>query len=421
MSPAPGARHAEVLCIGDELLSGRVSDINAAWLGGRLAEHGWPVRRVVMVPDDVEVIVGAIHAAVARAALVVVAGGLGGTSDDVTRSALARVAGVGVVRDPDLEAAIVARYAATGSEPSAGGLAMADVVEGAEVLANPAGTAPGFRLLLGPDGTDGSGGTVVVALPGVPAEMRAITETWVLPSLTSAAVVTRSLWLPAADESRVGDVLAGVERGLGPGVRIGYLAAAGSVEVRLTASGEDADAAGAVLDPVLAAARAALLDLPDALVLDRPLSETVVSVLRGAGQTVAVAESLTGGLVAAELVSVPGASAVLRGGVVAYSTDLKATLLGVPEELLRVRGAVDSDVALAMARGVRERLGAEWGVSTTGVAGPQPQDGRPVGEVHVAVSGPVSVARVLQLRGGRELIRTQSGVAALRLLAECLQ
>ncbi len=157
--------------------------------------------------------------------------------------------------------------------------------------------------------------------------------------------------------------------------------------------------------------------LPDAV----PLAARVLAGLAAAGRTLAVAESLTGGAVLATLVAVPGASAVLRGGVVAYATDLKATLLGVPAELLAERGAVDRDVARAMAAGVRERLGADWGVGTTGVAGPDPQDGHPPGTFHVAVAGP-GVAEVLSVTPEpgavpeREEVRAAASYAALVLL-----
>lgn len=416
-------RLAEIVCVGDELLSGRVADLNAAWLGARLAESGWPVRRVVMVADELEAVVEAVRSAAARAGLVVVTGGLGGTSDDLTREALAALLGRPLHRDPELVTGLEARYAARGSTPTAGSLKMADVVEGAEVLPNPAGTAPGQRLAVD--------GATVVLLPGVPSEVRAIALDSLLPALAGSSVVrTRSLHLPMADESRVGDALAPFEAGLPDGVRIGYLAGAGSVEVRLTCTAPSVQDADDVLAPVLVAARLALSSdgrslgsaVPAVPVLELPLPAHLVERLRERGETVAVAESLTGGLVAATLVAVPGASATLRGGVVAYATDLKASALDVPADLLAARGAVDPAVATAMAAGVREALGADWGLATTGVAGPDPQEGKPVGEVHLAVvGGQVRTSWSLALRGDRERIRTHASTAALLLLQESLR
>ncbi|GAA1028973.1 CinA family protein [Virgisporangium ochraceum] len=147
----------------------------------------------------------------------------------------------------------------------------------------------------------------------------------------------------------------------------------------------------------------------------------VLSLLKRRGETLATAESLTGGMVAATIVDVPGASAVFRGGIVAYATELKAALVGVPDDLLAERGPVDPDVALALARGARERCGADWGLATTGVAGPDPQDGKPVGRVYVAVSGPgVSEVRELTLAGDRPAIRAGSVAAVLVLLEDTL-
>lgn len=147
----------------------------------------------------------------------------------------------------------------------------------------------------------------------------------------------------------------------------------------------------------------------------------VLALLKKRGETLATAESLTGGLVAATIVDVPGASAVFRGGLVAYATELKAALVGVPEDLLQARGPVDPDVATALARGARERCGADWGLSTTGVAGPDPQDGQPVGRVYVAVSGPgADEVRELTLAGDRPAIRAGSVAAVLVLLEDTL-
>lgn len=150
-------------------------------------------------------------------------------------------------------------------------------------------------------------------------------------------------------------------------------------------------------------------------------ARAVISLLKKRGETLATAESLTGGLVAATIVDVPGASAVFRGGLVAYATELKAALVGVPNDLLKARGPVDPDVARALARGARERCGADWGLATTGVAGPDPQDGHPVGRVYVAVSGPgVDEVRELTLTGDRPAIRAGSVAAVLVLLEDTL-
>jgi nicotinamide-nucleotide amidase len=249
-------------------------------------------------------------------------------------------------------------------------LRMADVPDGAVLLPNPAGIAPGLRLSLP--------GGVVYALPGVPSEMRAIAGGSVLPELRGTTGVARVLRTATVWESVVAARLATVEAMAG--VRLAYDASPAEVRVRI-----EADGAGR-----LAEAEAAARDLLGSVLYgvgDITLDRVVHGLLAERGATVAVAESLTGGLIGAELTAMPGSSATFAGGVIAYATPLKHSLLGVPADLLAAQGAVHPAVAAAMARGVRDRLGASYGLAVTGVAGPEPQDGRPVGTVHVAVAG----------------------------------
>jgi nicotinamide-nucleotide amidase len=401
----------ELLTVGDEVLRGDVVNGAAAWLGRRLTEAGVEVGRVVVLPDDVEAIAATLDESSGRADAVITTGGLGGTSDDLTRDALARVAGVGIRRDPELARALRERAASRGIPLREGALRMADVPDGATLLPNPAGTAPGLRLVL-PRAT-------VYALPGVQAEMRAIAEESVLPELGGSPVVARVLRTATVWESVVSDRLEPVEAL--PGVRLAYYPSPGQVAVRIEAADRDR----------LAAAETAARDLLGSAVYgsdDATLDRVVHRLLADRAATVAVAESLTGGLVGAELTGMPGSSATFRGGVVAYATALKHSLLGVPEDLLATHGAVHPDVAVAMAAGVRERLGATYGVATTGVAGPQAQDGRPVGTLHVAVTGSGEHASVRSVRlpvpadsgRARAPIRQMSVVHALDLLRRFL-
>lgn len=401
----------ELLTIGDEVLRGDVVNGAAAWLGRRLTDAGVELARVVVLPDEVGAIAGALDTASRRADAVITTGGLGGTSDDLTRPALAALAGVGLRRDPEVERALRRRAAERHIPLREAALRMADVPEGATTLPNPAGTAPGLRLVL-PRVT-------VYALPGVPAEMRAIAEQSVLPELTGSVVAARVLRTATVWESAVADRLATVEAL--PGVRLAYYPSPGEVAVRIEAT-----------DPGrLAEAEASARDLLGSAVYgsdDATLDRVVHRLLAERDATVAVAESLTGGLLGAELTGMPGSSATFNGGVVAYATSLKHTLLGVPEDLLAAHGAVHPDVAAAMARGVRERLGATYGLAVTGVAGPDPQDGRPVGTVYLAVTGSGERAAVRSPRlpvpedGGRARapIRRMCVVHALDLLRRFL-
>jgi nicotinamide-nucleotide amidase len=401
------AVRVELLTVGDELLRGDTANGNATWLGRRLTEAGAEVTRSAVVPDVLDVIAGAVGDALRRADAVVVTGGLGPTSDDLTREALALAAGVGLHRDPEVERRLRERAATRKVPLRPDALRMADVPDGATLLPNPAGSAPGLRLTL-PDGQ-------VFALPGVPSEMRAIAEESVLPELggetVSAAVLrTATIW-----ESVVAHRLAPVEAM--PGVKLAYYASPGEVRVRIEASAAD------LLDAAESAARELL---GSALYAEgeRTLDRVVHGLLAERGATVAVAESLTGGLIGAELTGMPGSSATFAGGVIAYATPLKHALLGVPDDLLAEHGAVHPDVAVAMAEGVRGRLGATYGLAVTGVAGPEPQDGHPVGTVHVAVAdfgGAVAIrtpALPVPADGARAraVIRQMTVVHALDLL-----
>ena len=415
----------EIISVGDELLSGTIVNGNAAWLGEALTGAGFDVPRGAVVPDDPAAIRDAVAAAAGRADAVVLTGGLGPTSDDRTREALAAGAGVGIVRDGTAERRIRDFYAAPGRpRMRQESLRMADVPEGAALLENPVGSAPGLCVELF--------GRPVYALPGVPAEMRAITTGAVLPDLARRAgrpdvIVTRTLRTAVAYESGVAERLRGIEADLDPGVTLAYLAAPGQVRVRLTVHGRDHAAVTARLDAAESEVRRRLGDVVFGVDEDT-LDRVVHRLLAERGATVAAAESLTGGLIGAALTAMPGSSATFRGGVVAYATELKATELGVPEDLLAAHGAVHPDVAAAMATGVATRLGARYGVAVTGVAGPEPQDGQPVGTVHVAVSdvsdsgrdAPNTIVHSPLLPGARANIRELTVVHALDLLRRYL-
>lgn len=395
-----------MVAIGDELLSGAVLNSNSARLAEGLAGVGLGLRAVIEIGDDVDEIAATLRACCARADVVVVSGGLGPTSDDLTREGLAAVAGVGLTRDPSVEARLRGVYAGYGVLIPDLAYRQADVPDGATLLANPRGSAPGLRMTVGR--------AVVYALPGVPVELDAMLAGQVLGEIAvlagdHPAPVTRTVRVALLGESAIAAALGDVERDAGGSVRFAYLAEPGDVRVKVT--GTSAEAVAAV-----AAEVAAVLG-PVAYSTDgRALDVVVHGLLADRGATVAVAESLTGGLVAAALTEMAGASATFRGGALVYATDLKARF-GVAEDLLAARGPVDPDVALALAAGVRERFSATYGVATTGVAGPDPVGEYPVGAVYVAVAGPGG-SRVVRrdLRGGRGGVRRLTVVHAIDLL-----
>ena len=361
------------LCsVGDELLAGEVVDTNAAWLAQWVGGLGLEVRTTVTVGDDLDAMVVLLRRLVDEHDVVLVGGGLGPTSDDRTREAVAAALDLELEHREELADAIAARFAAFGRRMPPSNLRQAEVPAGAAAL-HPVGTAPGFVV------TDAA--ALVAALPGVPWELRAMAEQLEPHLLALPGIrphVTRSLSVAGMGESSVAEALEPLERDLPDDVALAFLAAGGQVRVKLTARGADRDEAAATVDPLVARARE-LLGEAVVAVDASSLEEVVVQQLASRGQTIAVAESATGGRVAARITAVPGSSQVLVGGVVVYTEHAKRVLAGVDADLLAAHGPVSREVTEALAVGVRERLGADLGLATTGVAGPGTQGGRDVG------------------------------------------
>jgi nicotinamide-nucleotide amidase len=393
-----------VLAVGTELLLGDVINSNAAWLGGQLAAAGVEVVASAAVGDDVDRLVAAIHHHLLDADVVVLSGGLGPTVDDLTRDAVALACAAPLVRSAALEQVLKDKFAAYGVAMAPEVLRQADVPSGAEALDNPVGTAPGLWVPVG--------SKLVIALPGPPHELRAVSEIiWPrLAALTGSVVTTRQVLLAGIGESNAATLVEAAVT-LPDGVSLSYLAGGAVVRVRFTTAGDPS-----VLEPLVTAVDAVLGDHVwghDRQTLDGVIHDR----LQAAGQTVAVAESLTGGLLGAALSQRSGSSASFRGSLVVYATDLKQTLAGVSPEVLAEEGAVSPETALALAHGARNRLDADWGIGVTGVAGPTEQEGKAVGTVHVAVSGPGgSEVRSLRLPGDRDRVRTLTVTYALDLL-----
>ena len=403
----------EIVAVGTELLLGQIVDTNSAWMGEELALAGIDCTNHQTVGDNLQRMVDAIGLAVSRSDAVVVCGGLGPTQDDITREAIAAVMGVRLVQDDDVADRILEMFASRGRRMPANNLRQAMVPEGATAISDPQpGTAPGLICPVG------SG--VVYALPGVPYELQAIFLGAVIPDLQRrsgqpAVIRSRTLRTWGESESGLAERLADhvTELDASGTVTLAYLASGiEGLKVRMTVkAGSDAEA-----DAVLDAEEAVLRGLLGSLVFGidgTGMEHAVASLLVARGLTLAVAESLTGGLVAARLVNVPGASAWFRGGVVAYASDVKHSLLDVPE------GPVVSETAAAaMASGVRSVLGADVGLGVTGVAGPDSQDGEPPGTVFMAIAGldekPL-VTRVT-LPGDRERVRQFTCISLLDLL-----
>ena len=402
----------EVLAVGTELLLGQIVNSNAAEIGSRLADAGLDHYRQVVVGDNHGRIVQALHAATGRADAVIVTGGIGPTQDDMTRQAMASAAGVEVRFDDDYAARLEAYWASRGREMPASNLRQAEYPDGAERIDNPKGTAPGLRMRIGD--------AWVFALPGVPGEMIPMLERSVLPFLveeaggTAGVLVSRVVRTWGESESRVAELLGDLyDSATNP--TIAFLASAAEIKVRLTARARTAEEARALLRPV----EEEVVDRLGPRVFavgDRTIEQIVHELAAGAGWSIGAVESMTGGLVAQRLTSVPGASRTFVGSVVAYASGVKAGLVGVAEDIIADHGAVSEPTALEMAAGGRTVLGADVVVAVTGEAGPDP-DERAIGTVVVAVATPDDArARTMRLPGDRERVRLYGSTAALHAL-----
>lgn len=406
-------RGAELLAIGSELLEPGRIDTNGSYLSRCLGERGIGVRYRTVVGDAVDDLVEAFRVAIARCDLVLATGGLGPTVDDLTREAISRLLGLRLVEDEGILRDIEERFRRHGLAMAPSNRRQAQVPEGAEVLPNPLGTAPGLRLR--------AGGTTVVLLPGVPAEMKAIFEASVRPGLpeTGESFVYRVFKISGLPESEVDRRLSSVHRGVGE-VSWTILAAPGQVEIHLREKVAEGGAPDGLerLDHEIGGALGIHLFGRD----EQTLGDVLGGLLHRAGQTVAVAESLTGGTISRRIAAVPGASRYFRGGAVCYSDDAKLKLAGVRRETLAEKTAVSPEVAMEMAEGIRGALLADWGLSATGYAGPGGAgSGQTPGTVILGLAGPgICLSREMRLPGDRDAVQERSALLALDLLRRAL-
>ena len=402
----------DVLAVGTELLLGQIVDTNSSWIGEQLAAHGISSHLQVKVGDNLDRIVAALRARLEEADAVIMCGGLGPTHDDLTREAIAQVMDVELEFHDSIAEVIRELFASRGRTMAQNNLQQAMVPVGATVIHQTRGTAPGLMCPVGDK--------VIYAVPGVPHEMQDMMERAILPDLRArsgdtSVIASRVIRTWGESESglneRLNPIIAQLEEVGNP--TLAFLASGWEgIKVRLTAKGADSQQAHAVLDEW----QAKVLKLVGDVVFgfDTDNMETVVlNLLREQGLTLGLAESVTGGLVSGRLTSIPGASDVLRGSVVSYSSEVKFDLLNVP------RGPVVSeDAAVAMAEGARRVLGADVALSLTGVAGPAEQDGQPVGTlcVAVALNGRETVSTTLRLPGQRDQMRQMSVISSLDFL-----
>lgn len=403
---------AEVLSVGTELLLGQITDSNAAYLAGVLAEAGVDLFFKQTVGDNSTRVQQAVRLALSRADLVLMTGGLGPTEDDLTVEAVAAAIDLPLVRNPQVAERIRRFFETRRLSAPESVYKQALIPQGAQVISNRRGTAPGVVIT--------HDATTIVIMPGVPVEMEGMVEDFLIPWLRerTGEVVIRSRVLKvtglgeSAVEERIKDLLHM------PAPTIAPYAKLGEVHLRVTAKGAPA----LVMEHLAAGEVAVRIRLGD-LVFgtdDETLEEVTGRLLLARGQTVAVAESCTGGLIADRLTNIPGSSAYFLSCVVAYSNAAKTTLLGVSPDVLETHGAVSGAVAQAMAHGVREQAGSDIGLGVTGIAGPSGGSAqKPVGLVYVALAdGETETVREWRFgrRSGRRGIKYLSTQVAIDLL-----
>jgi len=403
---------AEIIAVGSELLTPDRIDTNSLFLTEELNKLGIEVVRKTVVGDDRALLLEAFRDAVNRVPLTIASGGLGPTEDDLTRETVAELLGRKLIRNEAIVRAIEARFRSFGRPMPDTNLRQAMVPEGGEPLDNPRGTAPGLWI----EDRD----RIIALLPGPPRELKPMFHEQVLPRLQRRVSATRmfhrELRVTGLGESHV-DGLAGPVCTRYPEVQTTVLASPGEVQIHLRMWTEDAAHAEATFVNVERGLDLALTDR----IFSRdgsPLEVVVAHDLLKQSATIAAAESCTGGLFAERLTTIAGSSSYFLGGVVCYSNEMKTAWADVPPEMIATKGAVSAEVAIALADGIRRRVGSTLGVGITGIAGPGGgSDEKPVGTVHLAISSATGVReRAARFPGDREMVRLQASQAALDMV-----
>lgn len=420
------AQRVELITIGDELLLGFTVDTNSAHISRALAGAGIEVVRRTTVSDEAEAIAGAVREALDRTGAVITTGGLGPTSDDLTKPAIARIFGRRMRLDEEIASALEKRWRArfpNGVFPKTN-RSQAEIPEGARILTNRHGSAPGIWL-------EDDRGRWVAMMPGVPREMRGMLAEELLPAIKSrfpdseSAVISGTVRTTGFAESAIAEVLGGdfLAR-LGDefkSLSLAYLPGVAGVDLRVTARGMSKDRAERLVNQAVLKLR----EQVSAYVYgegEDDLASVVIARCRDLGLKLAVAESCTGGLIGERITNIPGSSDIFVGGVIAYDNAVKLSLLDVSAKTLERTGAVSEEVALEMAAGVKQRMKADVGISVTGIAGPggdTPE--KPVGLVWIAVDATEAQARRFHLIGDRTEIRQRAAQAALEMVRRALE
>lgn len=396
----------EVIAVGTELLLGQIVNSNAAFISAALADQGLDAHYQQVVGDNLTRVAASIGTAITRSDAVIITGGIGPTRDDLTREGVCAATGRDMAFDEDYAERLRTWWAERGRVMPESNLKQAEYPEGAELLMNPKGTAPGLAL--------DHEGTLIFCIPGVPQEMEHLLVQEVLPRIASksagpSVVMSRLLRTWGQSESMIGELLDDLYQG-STNPSVAFLASGGEIKIRITAKADSQETALALIEPV------------EKEIMERvsqwyfgsdndTVQRVIFRLLREKGWTISTAESMTGGLVAASLTSEPGASEFVMGGLVAYDEDVKRSLLGVSD----VTSVINEETAIEMARGGQKLLDTDVVVAVTGSAGPEPKE-KPAGTVIIAVATPEDVrARELRMPGDRERVRVYGTTSALHL------
>lgn len=404
---------AEILSIGTEILLGHITDTNAPYLARFLAELGIDLFHISQVGDNEQRVTETLRHAWDRADVIIMTGGLGPTEDDVSREAIIALLDEQPVVNTDYLEQLRSFFGSRGVVMPESNVKQAWLIPSAQPLANPIGTAPGWYVE--------RDGHIIIAMPGVPREMYRMWEEQALPRLrplSGQTLFTRILRVTGLGESTVEERLGDMIHWTNP--TLATYAKVDAVDVRISAKAVTQAEAETILAPAETEARA-LLGKHVFGAGTQTLAQVVGGLLTARSWQLGVLESCTGGLFANLITDRPGSSAYMRGGIVTYATDIKV-MMGVSQATIDTSGVISDETALAMAHAARERLAADVGVGITGVAGPDEQDGHPVGEVHLAVSSPLGeTVRTVRLPGDRADVKRRAAFAALDLLRLHLQ
>ncbi len=408
---------AEIITIGDEILIGQIVDTNSAWMGQQLNAVGIDVARISSISDSENAIASALDNIYPETKLVLLTGGLGPTKDDLTKNVLASYFKMELTYRPEIFDHILQLFATMGRVPSANNKQQAMLPNGCRVLHNALGTAPGMLFM--------HNGIYIVSMPGVPYEMKHIMQTHVLPivskELLRQHILHRTLLTVGVPESELSERLENFESEMPVGIKLAYLPRPGMVRLRLTAKGSDENAVIALVASQEAKLKAVLGSVVYGTDEER-IEKIVGDLLVARGETIATAESCTGGYIAHLITSIPGSSGYFLGSVVAYANAVKTSFLGVDEAALQTHGAVSERVVCQMAEGARSKLKSTWALATSGIAGPDGgTESKPVGTVWIALAGPNGTqAHKFMFGKDRERNIKKSAFAAIDLLRSAL-